>query len=301
MPNASGSSYSAPGKVFLLGEYAALAGLPALVAACGPRFKLTVGGSAERFAPESPVGRLLEWAGAPSLAMSFEDPHAGAGGFGASTAQFALAYFALADARGWSDETRRWENVWKLYRELTGQRPSGADLVSQWRGGVSIFDARERKAADVWPLFDWSGLLVFSAAHLPGRKIATHEHLATLAGGVGEGSALAARLEAIVAEGMRAIGDGSAPAFGRALESYADALAEAGLESEGARDDRQALSRLPGVLGCKGAGAGLSDAVIVLMQARSGHRETVIAAAQARGLKLVVDGLAPELGVSKCP
>jgi mevalonate kinase len=293
MPSETAHSYSCAGKVFLLGEYAALSGLPSLVAAVGPRFGLRVGGTSA-FASESPVGRLLAWAGEPALSFSFEDPHDGAGGFGASTAEFALAYLALAETRGWDDSRRRWDACWSLYRELTGMRPSGADLVAQWRGGVTLFDGRERRASDLFPLFDWSGTLVFSAAHQPGRKLATHEHLATLP------SFDPASLEPLVAAGVRAVGEGAVESFGRALTAYAEALSSEGLETPAARADRLALSGLPGVLGCKGAGAGLNDAIVVQLVPRSPARAAVVAAAEARGLHLVADGLSPELGVHRC-
>ena len=48
-------SYSAPGKVFLLGEYAVLAGLPALVASVGPRFDQYA------FPWAHDVGRTIFW------------------------------------------------------------------------------------------------------------------------------------------------------------------------------------------------------------------------------------------------
>ena len=99
-------SFSSPGKVFLLGEYAVLDGSEAILAAIGPRFELLEvdDSDSETFAGESPMGLLCRFArrlGANEFSWKFSDPHAGAGGFGASTAQFILAYRSLARQVGW--------------------------------------------------------------------------------------------------------------------------------------------------------------------------------------------------------
>src|SRR5262245_22216155 len=111
---------SAPGKAFILGEYAVLGGLPAVIAAVPPRFQLRAGESTGHgFHAESPAGRLLEYTSAKGVAippLEFGDPLKGAGGFGASTAQFALVYLALAEKAGWAKD---WRSAWILYRELT--------------------------------------------------------------------------------------------------------------------------------------------------------------------------------------
>src|SRR3954465_7430670 len=100
---------SVPGKVFVLGEYAVLADHPALIATVGPRFRTDFGKDsgatpgAPDFHPRSPAGRLLSQARAARVSLpsfGFVDPYRGAGGFGASTAQFALLYRALAQEMG---------------------------------------------------------------------------------------------------------------------------------------------------------------------------------------------------------
>src|SRR2546428_4699048 len=108
------------GKVFVLGEYAVLGGLPALVAAVTPRFSGSLSEQANGeggYHPESPVGRFLRRAlehQGVRYHFHFEDPYRN-GGFGASTAQFAIAYAAGAGRLGLS---RDWLSVWRLYRGL---------------------------------------------------------------------------------------------------------------------------------------------------------------------------------------
>lgn len=315
VPSYSRMTLEAPSKVFLLGEYAVLAGSPALVAAVGPRFKLKVSAYNEEedssresspFHRESPAGRLLKFAesqGLPALTMEWIDPHFGAGGFGASTAQFALLYLAYAQRANWS---RRWQDVWKLYRELSSGEsilPSGADLVAQWQGGVSFFDSDDSFLRDVWPLFNSASFLVFSATQIEGRKVPTHEHLKSFAGdeGLRRLQEVSNQLQKPLISGISAVQEGGLAALGKALSEYAEVLSASGLEVESCRADRFALKALPGVLGVKGAGALQSDARVVLMDPSSAHaaqeKSDLIHAAAKRGLKLVADGLECQMGV----
>lgn len=306
---AEGLGFSAPGKVFLLGEYAVLTGLPAVVAAVGPRFQLLAertedlaDSEARGFHPKSPAAKLLDWASsmrAPidELQLRFEDPFEGAGGFGASTAQFALAYRAISEAERWENS---WERVWRLYRELTSGAglfaPSGADLVAQWEGGVVVFEpgAIEGPRAERIP-GGLNSVLVFSATNQPGRKIATHEHLAALSI-EGRLQELAHSLRAPLDAGLAALRSGSMPELGRAFTAYGDALAKAGLEIEATASDRAAFAEIPGVLGVKGAGAMQADAILVVIEENA--REKVLDLAESRGLELVSDGIGSEPGVS---
>lgn len=291
--------YSIAGKAFILGEYAVLAGLPAVVAAVGPRFELVPAPNPPTTVTGSPLDRLLQFeSDAHPIPLRFRvlDPFQGAGGFGASTAEFALAY--LAYTQNQNPSALRWKAVWSLYRELMaateGKSPSGADLIAQWQGGVVFFDPSGPHCMDLWPLMDWSGLLVFSATAIPGRKVATHENLKNLSGITN--AQLESALQPSLARGISAIQEGSPEKLGQSFTEYADALASLGLEAPAAYEDRKALSALPGVLGVKGSGALLSDTVLVLA-AQGADRAEIFENARSRGLKLVAEGLTCEMGV----
>ncbi len=300
MTDSSFSSFSVAGKVFLLGEYAVLAGSPALVAATGPRFKLLCARGSEgdpeaawmpeeAFAPRSPAGRLVSWASSKGYEIpffSFEDPHMGQGGFGASTAQFALLGRALAEVHHF---TWGWKEAWELYRELTSSDPlppSGADLVAQMRGGVVLFDPPWKTCEDLDPVFEGSAILVLSATHQEGRKVATHEHLAQLSkrGFPHRDHELADELASLVQQGVRALRQRDHARFGAVMNGYSEALRGAGLEHPRTYEDRMALQHCPGVLGVKGAGAMQSDALVVFLDSK-GFRDSVVDAARARGLE----------------
>jgi hypothetical protein len=323
------SAATIPGKIFLLGEYAVLGDRPALIAAVGPRFGMsfaagdaaatgsssgaTSGPSSatDAFHPASPAGRLTKWAQERGIAvprLRFDDPHAGAGGFGASTAQFALLYLHIARESGAKLGLKASAlDARALYRELMRDeklRPSGADLVAQWSGGVTGYDPATGAISDHYGDFDWRQLLIFSATGVAGRKTATHEHLERMAGRgfpSAQDEPLMTQLGSIVRDVTGHPGD--LARMGLAFGRYADALHEAGLEIEATFEDRRALARIPGVLGAKGAGALQSDALLVLLDpaadgnGRGTVRAEVVAAAQGRGLKLVADGLERQPGV----
>lgn len=306
-------TYSIPGKVFLLGEYAVLAGYGAMVAAVGPRFIIhmtkasqeTVQGGTQ-FHPQSPAGLLTEYAnrkGAPRLCFWKQDPHLGSGGFGESTASFGLLYRAYADLGvfGRTD----WRSVWQTYRQFVEAEtrlargipaPSGADLVAQWQGGVVYFEPGKEKVTDLSRSMDYSSLLFFSAAHLPGRKVATHEHLLEIAarGLFNLESSLFRDLSQMVEAYLPDSPNGFQP---EALTQYADALWGVGLEQKAAHEDRLALAELDEVAAVKGTGALLSDGMVVMLNERTPSvLDRVIRFAERRGLRLVSDRLVMEPG-----
>ncbi len=181
--------YSIPSKAFLLGEYGVLKGAPAILFALTPRFHLCVKKEHDpqacqrRVLPDpcteaawhshAPAGRLLNWLESEKLSQPFSflfwDPFEGAGGLGASSALFGMVYFAYA--RELSHQLRpSWKAAWKLYRKLCGEDsldeavlPSGADLIAQWQGGVTLWNPICQQCSDLWPLVNASRFLIFSA------------------------------------------------------------------------------------------------------------------------------------------
>ena len=295
----SSKSWSVSGKVFLLGEYAVLAGAPALVAAVPPRFSLSTrpsSGAIETvFHPESPAGRLLRELRV-QVPHFFSDPARGAGGFGASTAQFILA----AAAHGISD----WKVLWEKYRALhlaqDGVPPSGADLVGQVVGGVVEFLPSEipgeapelvQRQASLSSI----SIAVIQASSQPGRKTATHSHLAKVSPDMLD--RLREKLEKTLDQGLRAFTEGDAAAFASTLGLYAETLSQFDLEIPAARLDREALSKFPGVMGCKGTGALQSDALIAVVDSEQLDLRAFREFLEARGLALWCPRLESEDGL----
>lgn len=172
-----------PGKTFLFGEYAVLKGGPAVVLATAPEFSLSLSEEVEAtlFHPNSPTGRLL--AGYPVAAdrpqFSFHNPY-GAGGFGASSAEFILVlrYLQSAGLCAKFSDNGQIQELLDLYFSLedSKKRSSGSDLILQWTGCSVYLERRIDRIESVsWPFSDVS-FSIFST----GIKVPTHEHLEAL-------------------------------------------------------------------------------------------------------------------------
>lgn len=282
---------SVPGKVFLLGEYAVLGGAPAWVASIAPRFTFRAASAPAGFHPESPAGRFLARTGIV-LNGEFADPWEGRGGFGGSTAEFAFA----AHRAG----IRSAAEAWRAYRALTENDPpmrrlSGADLIAQWTGGTIEWDPKTENARDLSDALRGLPVLVFSATHLANRKTVTHRHLETLT----DSNPAFDSLSPAFARARRGMRAGDWREVGAAFSAYADSLAQLGLEAPVVRNERLALSRLPGVLGAKGCGSLQTDAMLVVVESLDGPAAASAAEFAERecGLRLIARGLSREPGL----
>lgn len=285
---------SVPSKAFILGEYAVLKGAPALVATFAPRFELSKSGEGTPLAKiheASPVRRLIEaHRGSELLSAHYRDPHQGSGGFGGSTAEFALAYAAL-NGTGASVS-----KLWEEYLQIQPQA-SGADLAAQWTGGVLVADPVGKSVEKIHGEKLFRNFFVFSAAHQAGRKVKTHEHLELLKRA---DLAQLARSE-VLANGIDSARRGDFEEFARSVNEYARLLRAMGLELSQTTEDRAALRDVPGVCAVKGTGAMQADALVVFGNPEVNHAELsqkLTAVAQSRNLRLVSKGWKEESGIS---
>jgi mevalonate kinase len=285
-PDPHTSTNSIASKIMILGEYAVLQGAPALMAAIAPRFQFDTRDPENlKFHPASPAGR---WSEGKNLKGRFIDPFSDEGGFGGSTAELALLLY--------SQGIHSLKDALAIYRGLTDQGqtfpPSGVDFAIQWRGGAAWVSADSLVFADVAESLAQFHVLIFTGTHLLGRKIKTHEHLKNLKTDASEFE----KLFPVLDLAKQSLTDGNAIHFGESLSLYADLLSEMGLEVSGAKDDRKTVSEIPGVLGAKGCGAGLSDSMIVVCESEDVF-DTAIECLEGRGLRLVSRGLQLESGI----
>lgn len=263
--------YSVPGKCFLAGEYLAMDGGLCLIANVEPRFELRVsaGSGAVLGLPEgSPAMNFVRRHSSffQSLDLSFVDPHKGAGGWGASTAQYLTVFAAHAWAAAANDEAVRDLDVRELLENYQrdawngeGRAPSGADLVAQMKGGWVFFEKSsgmlQRQA---WPFDDLEPYLIRT-----GEKVATHEHLKQLAD---LGSAELARLMSRVREAWQ---NSDAEGFALGLSEYGAELRARGWVTERTRSLLHDLLWQDGVRSAKGCGAMGADLVLALVDRKS--------------------------------
>lgn len=298
--NSVKNSMSIPSKVFLLGEYAVLIGLPAFVVSLQPRFKMihsdnNINNAGSPLHPHSPAGKLLAWmkdsVSSELPCLKFQDPHLESGGFGASSAQFALTYYFLAEQfQGEKNLDLKLDvqTVWTWYRKVllqhhvSGAMPSGADLVGQWLGGMTVFEFLDDQRISVQSVaekFKGSNLMYFSTKN---RKTQTHEHLRS----VKTDSLPKAQMKNVLTEAIVAMEEKDLEKFGSLMNTYSEILSGAGFENECSRRDRLEIQKIPGALGAKGCGANLSDAFVVLVKDLTSDRKwSVIRQVEAMGLK----------------
>ena len=273
---------SVPSKSFFLGEYLALVGGPALLAATLPRFELRLRPGSGVFRgvdPASPAGRLIaaNIGAFGCLDLEFFDPHAGAGGWGASAAQFLMCYAALeriganrAHQRAPRIDIGRLLSAYVgLAWDGHGYPPSGADIVAQLEGTIVEFAKADGVTrTHVWPFDDLEFFFLPT-----GNKVATHEHLRDL--GRLDSTAFSAHAHSACA----ALSSRDSRRFVEAMCGYADELERQALVHPDTLALLQRLDALPGVLACKGCGALGADVVVAIVRSDSAQS---IASAIAR-------------------
>lgn len=256
------TSFSAPGKTFLAGEYLALDGGMALLAMTEPRFELRVQpgeGSREGLPALSPAGKLMSRKNAFSrMDLRFVDPHEGAGGWGASTAQYLTVYAAIEGPKVF-DEMQLLADYRSDAWDGQGVPPSGADLIGQLHGGFTFFEKRTGMlSSEPWPFETLDGYLLKT-----GVKLATHEHLAKL-------KALKTDDLAAAMRDIRGAWIESDPQkFAEGVAEYGRRLQAHGLVAESTLSLLHDLLWLDGVKAAKGCGAMGADVIFVVLEKTS--------------------------------
>lgn len=180
--------WSIPAKTFLLGEYAALLGSPALLITTTPCFELTLSESGlDGIHPNSPAGRW--WAVQnQNRGLQWFDPYQGKGGMGASSAQFIGAYLASCrlepkiNGKSMESSSRSFRgdshsDLLEAYLKSAwsgeGMAPSGYDVLAQVLYGCVYINKMQGTCQQyAWPFREIGFLLLHT-----GEKLATHDHL----------------------------------------------------------------------------------------------------------------------------
>lgn len=264
-------SLTAPSKTFLVGEYIALSGGPTLVLNTEPRFKLTAQHSDTKnpckqqgMRASSPAGKLLklfqeEFTG---FQLSFQDPHKGTGGFGASSAQFAMVYTLKQLANKQHNIDLAVTPILNLYQQCSwlgqGLPPSGADVIAQINGEITFYHANQRCLEKLsWPFIDIDFCLIRT-----GQKIATHRHLSTLTTDAFHDK----QLMNIALATHQALLNNHSTDFVHCIQGYGKRLEELNLVAEHSTQLLQQIIQHPHVLATKGCGALGADVILVLFE-----------------------------------
>jgi hypothetical protein len=187
--------------------------------------------------------------------IEFIDPYDGAGGLGASGAQFLLVHTlttALQSSFEKSVTGLDLRAIWNDYQVLSKNEGSGADLLAQFAGGFAHIEMGALSVeAKAWPYPELGWCIV--RTH---QKVPTHEHLRALDR---ESMSL---LKAPSMECVQAFLSGPSEVFLGHLKTFAARLRELGLQAPTTLSLVNLLEKEEWCLLAKGCGALGADTVM---------------------------------------
>ncbi len=248
-----------PAKTFLVGEYVALSGGPAVVLTTSPCFEVSWSEKTERaFHPNSPAGRFCDDHGlTPHL--SWFDPYHGLGGLGGSSAEFIGSFRAYCEINNRPfliDEllTSYWHYAWSK----TGARPSGYDVIAQTMDGCALIHQAEEMASSSDWVFEDIGYILVHTHH----KLPTHHHLEQIR--LDKLGLL--DLHSIAKSAQVSFKSASSSGFIEAVQAYHDVLDKMKLVTPTTQGIIKNLSLETKPLAIKGCGALGADVVLMLIE-----------------------------------
>lgn len=273
---------SAGSKTFLVGEYSVLFGGSAVVLSTEPYFTLrhdvgstNLGGINEL----SPAGKLYKKHQYlfENLSLTFIDPYNGSGGFGASSAQFALLYKLMLQLSNREFCIKDFLQEYRSFVPDNGVLPSGADCVCQFLNHHIYFDSKTCTAESI----EFNLPNIAFAIFKTNFKVATHEHLRTLHSDFDISELQQCTQN--VANGLKTKNE---KLVINGINDFFQHLCEMNLILPQTKEIVSQLKKDSVILAAKGCGALGADTVIVLYEKDAKNR--VISTANNLGLKTVV-------------
>ena len=283
---------SFPSKTFLIGEYAVMAGAPALLANTWPRFQFHIQHPAKKnhlFHKDSPAGRFMEENKEVFSSVSIQYLKNYESGFGLSGAEFNCVYLLKVLLNGGVVEDVSCFDMLEKYlsysrppsesgnpaitRSAAGGKffsydssksenpytPSGADLISQWLGKVCIFSSSSLAESIDWPFKNLSFALIQT-----GQNFKTWKHLENLK------QKNFSQLNEISLTALEAVRSSSESLFLQSIQDYRNVLEKEGLTHPSTKKILQKLNSHPEVLAAKGCGAMGAEVIAVFLK-KTGH------------------------------
>jgi mevalonate kinase len=281
---------SVPSKTFIIGEYLVLSDGRALIAGTLPEFTFIIenkkSGQTSLFHPKSAAGRFIDKYRSTfsNVEFTFNDPHSGLGGFGASSAQYIAAYLAKASlSLDCEQKTKKLSviDAWCEYAELFSEerctKPSGSDVVGQFAGGLSEVSLNPFSLEKhQWSFKDFGFFLLAT-----GNKLNTHEHLSEVK--KINFSVLRKSFDLAIVSLRR----GEIEAFIEAINEYRAKLLEEKLMAKETETLINKLLELKSVRAIKGCGAMGIDVLFVVFP--KNERDNLRTQCESLGLRVVAD------------
>lgn len=257
-------SIKIPSKTFLAGEYNILHGGTAILINTKPNFVFTIKNSdshANPFHPQSPAGLFIQqhYEYFQQHKIYFNDPHNGLGGFGGSGAEFLGAYCSKMYIKngGISNQSLSMEQLLTEYQQYTiGNKTSGADLVAQMHGKITMYEKNQQQATTLsWDFPNLGFLLVPTK-----QNINTHQHLQTLDYNFNYD------LENIVFDFKKSLYDNNEELLVDATQQFHQHMQQQKLCHPNTVDLIDNLLQYPEILAAKGCGALGADVMLLIYQ-----------------------------------
>ncbi len=245
-------------KTFLLGEYGVLKDSPSLILTTDPAFILNIEDGEGFEGLRGPILNFIENKLEVSKKIKFIDPWEESGGFGASSAQFALLYkYFHSNAINSSTVCEVLKEYRKYFWNCEGLAPSGHDVLAQMLGhkGICWIDPVEGKFEPVPFLLEGYDLIVTKT----NQKIATHQHLNQL-------QVVNLELREIVTQAKEGLENNNLLQLVSAIEEQNRILSENHLICDETLKKRAELESIPGVVITKGCGALGADTILIVCE-----------------------------------
>ena len=245
--------FNVPGKTFLVGEYAVLAGGSCLGLGTDPSFSIVPKMNGQTFHADSPAGLYLHKKSLENFTHEFINPY-GVGGFGASTAEFIFSYYT--DPSSVKKISNIFQTYLGLFADRKEQKPSGADLMTQLIGGLSHINLS--KSEPVVEKLNWHFKDLEFLIYSTGLKVKTHEHLAQL------DRSLCDQLVRPSFDVVTAFKTQDSQIFAEALSSWSNKLEQMGLAAKPVIELKKHLEDQISGIQVKPCGALGADVIVVL-------------------------------------
>jgi len=262
---------SCPAKTFIIGEYAVLDGGSAIVLNTAPRFACHIrqGSKSKKWnlSENSPAGQWIKKniQDFQSVELEWINPYKNKGGLGFSSAQFNIVYAYNFILKYGGLEQIKPQDVWRKYKDLKfeGLAPSGADVISQWVGGVGVFEQNPLSMETLTSSFPDLHCFVFST----GEAFETYKYLKDFQlGDVSD-------LKHISRQGVQAIKQKDEQVFIESINEYRNSLITKNYVSKKTQEILEKLAKIEIIEAYKGCGAMGAETIIVFYKKE--HKESV--------------------------
>ncbi len=242
--------WEAPSKTFLVGEYSVLEHGEACILCTTPHFSLNSKNGERTASLQGPIESFLADYWPKNRTWDWSDPHHSMGGFGASSAAFALS---LLITQGSDLDHRLAYQTFQSYHPHI--KPSGADFLAQLSGGIAFVNTHTQQTESLgkWP-FESLGFLIART----GFKCPTHEALNNFQ------PRNLSRLHLLTQLAVKAIKNNDPSSLVVTIKEHQEALTKAQYTHPDTLDHLAWINALDGVAAAKGCGAQGRDTLFIL-------------------------------------